>query len=558
VRLVDQFEEAGEAAYEAAVENGLEGVMAKRRDSPYRSGERSRLWLKVKATTSDEFIVGGYSRGTGARSDTFGALILGQYDDQGKLRYAGHVGTGFDDRTLKELRQRLDALRTDKSPFTGEVAGRAEATWVKPELVAEVKFAQRTSDGRLRLPVFLRLREDKPPKEVERVEPVTVPNEGRRSKADDPPVTKAPVRPQEVESVLEQLSMAKDKLALKVESHRLTLSHLDKVFWPPAGKQRALTKLDLLVYLTKVSPYLLPHLKDRPLTLKRYPDGINGESFFQKHWSDPLPAFVDKVLLFSETEGDKEYLVCNNLPTLLWLGQIADIELHTWYSRVDPEPDGRHLTTQFSGSLDNMLGSALNYPDYIVFDLDPYLYSGEEKEGAEPELNRAAFAKTREVAHWLHETLDALSLSAFVKTSGRTGLHVYVPIVRDIDFDAARAAAGAIGRFLMRQHPQDITMEWSVHKRKGKVFFDHTQNSRGKTLAAAYSPRPSPEASVSMPLLWEELDKVYPTDFTILNVPDRLAKVGDPWKGVLEAKHDFGGLLAEKLERVASDGANAG
>ena len=557
VRLVDQFEEAGEAAYEAAVEHGLEGVMAKRRDSPYRSGERSRLWLKVKATTSDEFIVGGYSRGTGARSDTLGALILGQYDDQGKLRYAGHVGTGFDDRALKELRQRLDALLTDRSPFAGEVSGRTEAVWVKPELVAEVKFAQRTSDGRLRVPVFLRLREDKPPKEVERVEPVTVPNEGRWSKEDDPHGTKAPVRWQEVESVLEQLSMAKDKLALKVEGHRLALSNLDKVFWPPVGKQRALTKLDLLAYLTRVSPYLLPHLKDRPLTLKRYPDGINGESFFQKHWSDPLPAFVDKVLLFSETEGDKEYLLCNNLPTLLWLGQIADIELHTWYSRVDPGPDGRHLTTQFGGSLDNILKSALNYPDYIVFDLDPYLYSGEEKEGAEPELNRAAFAKTREVAHWLRETLDALALSAFVKTSGRTGLHIYVPIVRNVDFDTARAAAGAIGRFRMRQHPQDITMEWSVSKRKGKVFFDHNQNSRGKTLASAYSPRPSPEASVSVPLLWEELDRVYPTDFTILNVPDRLAKVCDPWKGVLEAKRDLSGLLAEKLERVASDGADA-
>ena len=160
------------------------------------------------------------------------------------------------------------------------------------------------------------------------------------------------------------------------------------------------------------------------------------------------------MLLYSDhTEGDQEYLLCNNLPTLLWLGQIADIELHTWYSRVDPEPDGDHLTTQFSGSLKNIQGSALNYPDFIVFDLDPYLYSGEEKEGAEPELNRAAFAKTREVAHWLREVLDSLSLSAFVKTSGMTGLHVYVPIVRHFDYDTVRAAAGAIGRFLMRAAP---------------------------------------------------------------------------------------------------------
>ncbi|MCJ7491039.1 MAG: ATP-dependent DNA ligase, partial [Dehalococcoidia bacterium] len=291
---------------------------------------------------------------------------------------------------------------------------------------------------------------------------------------------------------------------------------------------------------------------DRPLTLKRVPDGIEGESFFQKHWSDPLPAFVDRVLLFSETEGDQEYLLCNNLPTLLWLGQVADIELHTWYSRIDPEPDGRHLTTEFSGSLENIQRSALNHPDYIVFDLDPYLYSGEEKEGAEPELNRAAFSMTREVAHWLREVLGSLSLSPFVKTSGRTGLHVYVPILRHFDYETVRAAAGAVGRFLMREHPQDITMEWSVRKRKGKVFFDHNQNSRGKTLASAYSPRPSPGASVSMPLTWEELDRVYPTDFTILNVPERLAKTGDPWKEILEAKQDLGRLLAEGPEPVAS------
>lgn len=552
VRLIDQFEEDGETAYEATVEHGLEGVMAKRRDSAYRSGERSRLWLKVKATLSDEFIVGGYSRGAGARSDTFGALILGQYDEQGKLRYAGHVGTGFDDRTLKELRKRLDGLRTERSPFSGDVTGRAEATWVKPELVAEVKFAQRTSDGRLRVPVFMRLRGDKPPKEVERVEVVATPSSSGKSRGADLPATETPVKKHEIDEVLKQLSAAKDRLSLKVEGHRISLTNLDKALWPARGRQRALTKLDLLVYLTKVSPWLLPHLKDRPLTLKRFPDGIDGESFFQKHWSDRLPPFVDRVLLFSETEGDQEYLLCNNLPTLLWLGQIADIELHTWYSRIDPEPDGRHLTTEFSGSLENIQRSALNHPDYIVFDLDPYLYSGEEKEGAEPELNRAAFSMTREVAHRLREVLGSLSLSPFVKTSGRTGLHVYVPILRHFDYETVRAAAGAVGRFLMRQHPQDITMEWSVRKRKGKVFFDHNQNSRGKTLASAYSPRPSPEASVSMPLTWEELDRVYPTDFTILNVPERLAKTGDPWKEILEAKQDLGRLLAEGPEPVAS------
>jgi bifunctional non-homologous end joining protein LigD len=553
VRLIDQFEEEGEAAYGAAVENGLEGVMAKKHDSAYRSGERSRLWLKVKATLADEFVVGGYTRGTGARRSTFGALLLGQYDSEGKLQYAGNVGTGFDDRTLEEMKQRLEGLRAKRSSFAGEVSGAGEATWVKPEVVAEVKFAQRTGDGRLRVPVFLRLREDKPPKQAERVERVEVPHGHGRSNDADPPTEKVLVEKKDIDHVLEQLSTAKDKLALSVEGHRIALSNLDKALWPRAGKRRALTKLDLLVYLTKVSPYLLPHLKDRPLTLKRFPDGIESESFFQKHWSDPLPAFLDKVLLYSDhMEGDQEYLVCNNLPALLWLGQIADIELHTWYSRTDPEPDGRRLTTKFSGSLANIKRSALNYPDYIVFDLDPYLYSGKEKEGAEPDLNRKAFAKTREVAYWLHDALDSLSLTAFVKTSGMTGLHIYVPIVRHFEYESVRAAAGAVGRFLMEQHPRDITMEWSVEKRKGKIFFDHNQNARGKTLASAYSPRPSPEASVSMPLTWDELKDVYPTDFTILNVPDRLEKAGDPWEGILEAKQDLGRLLAEEPEAAAS------
>ncbi len=430
VRLVDQFEEDGEAAYQAAVEHGLEGVMAKRRDSAYRSAERSHLWLKVKATLSDEFIVGGYSRGTGARSGTFGALILGQYDEQGKLRYAGHVGTGFDDRTLKELRKRLDDLGTERSPFSGDVSGRAEATWVKPELVAEVKFAQRTSDGRLRVPVFLRLRGDKPPKEVERIEVVATPSSSGKSRGTDLPVTEMPVKKHEIDDVLEQFSPPKDNLTLTVEGHRISLSNLDKALWPARGRQRALTKLDLLVYLTKVSPWLLPHLKDRPLTLKRYPDGIDGESFFQKHWSDRLPAFVERVVLFSETEGDQEYLLCNNLPTLLWLGQIADIELHTWYSRVDPKPDGRHLTTavQRLAGEHPAFGAELPGLHRLRPRPVPLLGRGEggRGAGAQPSgLRQDAGGRALATRGARLPWRSPLSR----RRPGRTGLHVYVPIL---------------------------------------------------------------------------------------------------------------------------------
>jgi bifunctional non-homologous end joining protein LigD len=276
----------------------------------------------------------------------------------------------------------------------------------------------------------------------------------------------------------------------------------------------------------------------------RCPDGIRGQRFYQKH-VDPLPDFVDSVWLFSEHgEGDQRYVLCNNLPTLLWLGQLADLELHTTYSRVSPEPDGHHLTTQFAGSIESLRGSTLNHPDFVVFDLDPYLYAGTEQPGEEPALNQAAFARTCQVGCWLKELLDGLSLPSFVKTSGRTGLHIFVPVLRQLDYDAIRAASQTIGSFLVRQHPNDITMEWSVSKRTGKVFFDHNQNTRGKTLASIFSPRLAPEASVSMPVAWEELDRIYPPDFTILSVPDLLPGRGDLWAGILEAKHDLGGLLA--------------
>ena len=344
--------------------------------------------------------------------------------------------------------------------------------------------------------------------------------------------------------MLSQLADDRDEFTLKVGGHKVPVTNLNKELWPATGDQRALTKRDLLVYLARVSRFVLPHLKDRPLTLTRYPNGITQQHFYQKHWQGKLPPFVDTVSLYSgHNEGDGDYLMCNNLSTLLWLGQLADIELHTWYSRVSPEPDGHHLPATFTGSDETIRNSLLNYPDFIVFDLDPYIYSGAEAKGEEPQLNRSAFAKTCEVALWLKEILDALSLSSFVKTTGRTGLHVYVPILRQLDYSAVRSACETIGKFLVRAHPRDITMEWSVEKRTGKVFYDHNQNVRGKTLASLYSPRPSPHAGVSMPILWDELGSVYPTDFTILTSPDRLEGTGDLWTDILKEKHDFESLL---------------
>ena len=534
---VQSFEADGVAAYEAAVALGFEGVVAKRRDGPYLGGRRSRQWLKVKARRSGDFVVGGWRAGEGARAGSFGALLLGAYDEDGALRYAGRVGSGFSDRALAELRPRLDALASDLDPFADAPPEPGRLTFVRPELVAEVEFANWTGDGRLRAPVFVRLRDDKSPSEILREDAVAAP----------PPATEAHEVADHggagVDSILEQLEREGQAAHLDVGGVELAVSNLDKVLWPETAEQRALTKRDLLRYLATVSPWLLPHLRDRPLTLTRYPNGIEGGSFYQKHYENP-PPFVETVTVYTDSaSGDQQAILCNNLPTLLWLGQLADLELHISLARVSPQPDAGHLGASFSGSKARVEASLLNYPDFVLFDLDPYIYAGTEQAGDEPALNRRAFAKAVEVARGLKELLDAASLSSFVKTSGATGLHICVPVLRQFDYAAVRSVAETFGGFLQRARPRDVTLEWSVDKRGGKIFVDVNQNARIKNLAAAFSPRPKPGAPVSMPLRWDELDEVYPTDFTILTAPARIAEVGDPWADILSHKHDLAALL---------------
>ncbi len=544
VRLVDYFEGDGEAIYDAAVSHGFEGVMAKRTESAYQPGRRSRDWLKIKAVLSEEFVIGGFTQGQGARAHVFGALIVGQFDAQEKLTYSGHVGTGFDDKSLAGLKQALDRLTSSECPFAATPPLNAPAVWVRPELVAEIKFSEWTQDGRLRAPVFVGLREDKQAREVRRAEVVPAPGGTRVGARIKPPGTPPPAPKASPDhdmstapaDLLGQLQKPGESFPVTVGGDTIELNNLDKELWPAFQGRRGLTKRDLLIYLAQVSGYLLPHLKDRPITLKRYPDGIHGEYFYQKHWPFPLPDFVHTTLVRDkEGEDNRPYIMCNNLATLIWLGQLADIELHTWFSRISPEPDlaGKPPSPDL-----------LDYPDFIIFDLDPYIYSGTEAQGAEPELSRAAFARTCQVALWLKEALDSLSLASYVKTSGRTGLHVYAPIIRRFDYHQVQAAAGTIGRFLWQQHPRDITLDWAVEKRTGMVFFDYNQNVYGKTLASVYSPRAGPEASVAVPLAWDELGRAYPTDFTIPHVPERLARTGDLWSSILDNKRDLKSLLA--------------
>ena len=527
VRLVEHFPAQGTTVYKAAVKNGLEGVLAKRRDSRYEPGKRSNHWLKVKQVTTDEFVIGGFTAGSGARAKTFGALLLGYYDDAKKLHYAGKVGGGFTGRSLEKIARLLAPLVRKTSPFADDPGLPDAITWVKPELVAEVKYAERTREGLLRIPVFLRLRDDRPAASV-RFAPAAI----------DPPGEKVMKKNNDVAGVLAQLESTKAALTLDISSHRLKVTNLDKPIWPATKGQRALTKRDLIAYLAKVSPYVLPHLKDRPLTLSRYPHGIGGQHFWQKHYK-PVPEFVETVPLSSHDAGTQPYVLCNNLPTLLWLGQIADIELHTWFSRVVGGPDFKAKVGKKAGPDDYA-----DYPDYIIFDIDPYIYSGKEKKGEEPDLNRAAFEKTCEIVLDLRKALDDLGFPAYIKTSGKTGLHVFVPVLRQLDFHGTHSAAETVGKFLLRKHPAEVTLDWAVEKRQGRIFIDYNQNVRGKSLAAIYSPRPSPEATVSVPLAWDELGKVYPTGFTILNVPERLEKLGDLWADIDDARADVSKLLA--------------
>jgi bifunctional non-homologous end joining protein LigD len=346
-----------------------------------------------------------------------------------------------------------------------------------------------------------------------------------------------------VREVLKQLDAAKDRATLHVEGHDLVVTNLDKPLWPGTGPRKGVTKRFLLRYLARVSRWMLPHLSDRPLFVTRFPNGIGGKSFYQKHWDDPPPFARTVAIYSSQGDADGDYLICENLATLLWLGQMASLELHAWYSRTEPAPDAVSHGRRFTGSEATLEKSVLNYPDFVVFDLDPYDYSGREARGAEPELNRRAFNRTRKLAFQVGQQLEGLGLATWVKTSGRTGLHLYLPIVRDLDFDAARELAQTIARHALKERPRDVTIDWSVERRRGKIFFDYNQNVRGKSLAVPYSPRRHPGATVSTPVRWGELEEIYPTDFTLRTVPDRLEAGGDPWSGILEAKQDLGAIL---------------
>ncbi|HEY0417509.1 MAG TPA: DNA ligase D [Gaiellaceae bacterium] len=464
----------GDALFEVAREQKLEGVVAKRVESTYKPGRRTRDWLKIKSDNTDEFVVVGYTRGAGRRAGTFGSLVLA-VNEGTELRYVGNVGTGFDDAEIRKLLGLLRPLHRDTSPFAVVPkmprVRKGDVQWVEPQLVAQVRYGEWTHDGHLRHPAYQGIREDKDAGEV--------------------------VAPQPIEDVI------------RVGRRELRLSNLDKPFWPDTG----ITKGDLLRYYRAVAPVLLPHLENRPFTMRRYPDGAYGEAFFQKdapkHMPEWIPTFHALVSARDSARTKKwiDFPLVNDELALLWMVNMGCIDMNAWYSRVD-KPDR---------------------PDFVLFDLDPT-----------PEV---PWQQTVEVALILKELLDALELVSFPKTSGGKGFHVLVPIDRRSTYDDTRQFAEIVAGAIARSHPKLATTEWSKARRRG-VLVDANQNGEGKTIASVYSVRPKPNAPVSTPLRWDEVDdRLNPSIYTMRVVLERVRMHGDLYAGVLTTRQSLGKAL---------------
>jgi bifunctional non-homologous end joining protein LigD len=473
VRLSDTFED-GVALYKAARKEGLEGVIAKRADSRYLPAKRTREWLKIKTHGRQEFVIAGYSKGQGRRAGRFGSLVLSVHQG-GQLRYVGNVGTGFSEGEIDKLLEKLRPLERGEPPFSVvpkmPKVRKGDVVWVEPKLVCEVEFAEWTHDGRLRAPVYQGLREDKQPEDVRRELPVI--DEVRKGK------------------------------------RVLKLSNLDKLFWP----DEQITKGDLLEFYRAVAPVLVPHLRDRPFTMKRYPDGWQGNHFFQKDAPKHMPDWIPTVAVQATTREKPRRTrtihapLVNDELALLWMVNMGCIDMNTWYSRVD-KPDR---------------------PDFVLFDLDP-----------SPDVG---FPETVRTALLVKEVLDALGLASFVKTSGSDGMHVLVPIERRSTYADTREFAEIVAGTLARAHRGLVTTEWSKAKRRG-VLIDANQNGEGKTIASVYSVRPRAGAPVSAPLRWSEVtEDLDPQAFMMDVVLGRVERHGDLFEGVLTTRQSLAAAL---------------
>ena len=478
----DHVLEHGAEFLSTVCEQGLEGVVAKRRESRYTAG-RSREWLKIKCQLRRPFVVGGYTVPQGTRAH-FGALHLGLYDG-GELVYVSKVGTGFDVRTLKDISARLRQLERPSSPFARRSPAGRGHHWVEPRLVAEVRFGEWTRDGGIRHPSFVELRDDKRP--------------------EDCVLESSPAMPPE-EAPAEVASRA------ATPDKQVIITNPSKVFWPGEGY----TKADLVEYYAEVAPWLLPYLRDRPLVLTRYPDGIDGKSFFQKDAPEWTPSWVRTERIHADdVDRDIDYFIVDDRESLRHVVNLGTIPLHLWSSRM----------------------ASLDRPDWLVLDLDP---------------KGAPFTDVVRVAQALHRILDELELPSYVKTSGATGLHILLPLGAGYDYEVTRTFARLLAVMGVEAEPEISTIARPLRSRGGKVYIDFGQNGRGQTIVAPFSARPLPGAPASCPLRWDEVTATLdPARFTIKTVPSRLGELGDPLAPVLAGRIDVAAAL-RRLERCAA------
>jgi bifunctional non-homologous end joining protein LigD len=556
VRISDFVEEKGMEMFTTIKKMNLEGIMAKRKTSKYLQGRRSADWLKIKNIKTQDCIVIGYTKGEGNRQNYFGSLLLAMYDEKEEAVFVGHTGSGFDFNLLDKIYPTLKNMKIDTCPIKYVPYTNNETFWIRPELVAEVKFHGWTNERIMRAPIFLRLRDDKSPKEcrIEIESPLAeiVSDAGGGDNGSTATgTTNYPSQDINIKQSTTTITnnhnpdrQSNNNMQYITTTYKVSFSNLDKIFWMKTKEHDALTKKDLIDYYDRISDYILPYLKDRPLSLSRYPDGVSGKHFYHKNWDKEKPEYVETIKVYSESNNSTiNYIVCNNKETLLWLANLGCIEMHPWYSRIrdfNSCKQNQDLDEDKCG---------LNFPDFIVFDLDPYIYSGYESKGEEPEYNVKGFKAAIEVACHLKDLFDNLNISSYLKTSGKTGLHIFVPIVSEYTYDQTRRFAEVIGSILVSKYPNKITTEWNTAKRKGKVFFDYNQNSKGKTIASVLSARPTTSATVSMPIRWKDLSSTLPTDFNLLNVPKTIKKVEDPWKNILQEKQDINTLL-ESVKQI--------
>ena len=478
----------GRALHREALAHGREGLIVKRLDAPYRSGRRTREWIKLKLVGRQDCVVAGYTEPRQSRP-FFGALLLGVYDD-GALTYIGHTGTGFTHAELERLYKRMRAIETTTCPFRTRPATNERPHWIRPELVADVQFSEWTRDGRLRAPVYVGLRDDVRPTDVRREPFARHESRPRVELAGAPPPPPPDTSLARLVDELDALeSRRRDGVLTLPDGHRLEVANLAKVLWPGAG----ITKGELLRYYVRMSPWLRPAVADRPLVMKRFPNGIAAKAFYQQRAPDSVPAGVRVEVV----EGDEEVpsrLVGGGLTTLLYMAQLAVISQDPWFSRVGTPDDA----------------------DHVAFDLDP--------------MPGVAFARVLDVARWIRDELARLGVPGVPKTSGADGLHIYVPLPPGTSYESGRLFCQIVSTIVADRHPDAATVTRSVHARGRTVYIDYLQNIRGKTLATAYSARASDYAGVSTPLTWDEIEAgVDRRDFTMRTVPARVATLGDLW-----------------------------